>query len=94
MKNKRKTNLKNMQVLELEPCGRSGYHQEQISYAKIFFSGQKFAILEMKSALCGILRNFNLEPVDKPEDIIFKIDMVLRPKGEIRVKFVPRANSC
>lgn len=57
---------------------------------KYCVSGQRFAMLEMKSALCGILRNFILEPVDKPGDISFKADLVLRTDNEIRVKFVPR----
>ncbi|CAH1119101.1 unnamed protein product [Phaedon cochleariae] len=52
--------------------------------------GQRFAILEIKAALCGILRKFKLEAVDAPEDMVFKSDLVLRPAGEIRVKFVPR----
>ncbi|XP_050502054.1 cytochrome P450 4C1-like isoform X1 [Diabrotica virgifera virgifera] len=52
--------------------------------------GQKFAMLEMKSVYCGILRNFKLEPITKPEDIVFKTDLVLRTENEIRVKFVPR----
>ncbi|CAG9864834.1 unnamed protein product [Phyllotreta striolata] len=52
--------------------------------------GQRFAILEIKAVLCGILRNFKLEPVDTPADMKYKVDLVLRPAGEIRVKFVPR----
>uniref|UniRef100_UPI003AF5A8BD uncharacterized LOC140038990 n=1 Tax=Aethina tumida TaxID=116153 RepID=UPI003AF5A8BD len=52
--------------------------------------GQKFALLEMKTVICTIIRNFKLEAVDKPEDMRFVTDLVLRPKGEIRVKFVPR----
>ncbi|CAH1100869.1 unnamed protein product [Psylliodes chrysocephalus] len=52
--------------------------------------GQRFALLELKAALFGILRNFKLVPVDKPEDMKYKTDLVLRPAGEIRVKFVPR----
>jgi len=52
--------------------------------------GQKFAILELKAALSGILKNFKLEPYDRPEHMRFKTDLVLRPSGEIRVTFVPR----
>ncbi|CAH1100868.1 unnamed protein product [Psylliodes chrysocephalus] len=52
--------------------------------------GQRFALLELKAALFGILRNFKLLPVDKPEDMKYKTDLVLRPAGEIKVKFVPR----
>ncbi|RZB40275.1 cytochrome P450, family 4, subfamily Q, polypeptide 4 [Asbolus verrucosus] len=48
--------------------------------------GQKFAMLELKAALCGILKRFILEPVDKPQDIVFISDLVLRPKGSIKVK--------
>ncbi|KAJ8933366.1 hypothetical protein NQ314_014081 [Rhamnusium bicolor] len=51
--------------------------------------GQRFAILEIKAALCGILRKFHLEPVDTPQDLRFKTDLVLRPYDEIKVKFVP-----
>ncbi|KAJ8920819.1 hypothetical protein NQ315_015609, partial [Exocentrus adspersus] len=53
--------------------------------------GQKFALLELKVALCGILRNFKLEPVDTPESIVLITDIVLRAENEtVRVKFVPR----
>ncbi|CAH1100870.1 unnamed protein product [Psylliodes chrysocephalus] len=52
--------------------------------------GQKFAMMEIKAVLCGILRHFKLEPYDKPEYLKHKSDLVLRPAGEIRVNFVPR----
>ncbi|RZB40118.1 p450 domain containing protein, partial [Asbolus verrucosus] len=52
--------------------------------------GQKFAMLELKAVLCGILRKFVLEPVDKPEDIVFVSDFVLRSRDAIRVKFTER----
>ncbi|KAJ8915089.1 hypothetical protein NQ315_014344 [Exocentrus adspersus] len=49
--------------------------------------GQKFAMLEIKAALCGILRKFKLKPIDTPDTIRFRSDMTLRSDGEIRVKF-------
>lgn len=52
--------------------------------------GQRFAILEIKAALCGILRKFKLIPVHSPQQIKYKTDLVLRPSGEVRVKFLPR----
>ncbi|XP_023309983.1 cytochrome P450 4C1-like [Anoplophora glabripennis] len=52
--------------------------------------GQKFAILEIMAALCGILRKFKLKAVDTPKQIQYKHDIVLRPVGEVRVKFVLR----
>ncbi|KAJ8976175.1 hypothetical protein NQ317_002064 [Molorchus minor] len=50
--------------------------------------GQKFAIMELKAVLCGILRKFSLQHVDKPSDISFLPDLVLRPRGGVKVKFV------
>jgi cytochrome P450 family 4 len=52
--------------------------------------GQKFAMLELKAAICGVLANFVLEPVDTPDTIVLVVDLVLRTKDPIRVKFVPR----
>ncbi|XP_063907299.1 cytochrome P450 4C1-like [Zophobas morio] len=52
--------------------------------------GQKFAILEIKTVLCGILSAFILEPVDTPETVELITDVVLRSKDNIKVKFVPR----
>ncbi|RZC34623.1 cytochrome P450, family 4, subfamily Q, polypeptide 7 [Asbolus verrucosus] len=52
--------------------------------------GKRFAILELKTALCGILANFVLEPVDTPSSIVLVVDLVLRSKDGVKVKFVPR----
>ncbi|XP_023021612.2 cytochrome P450 4C1 [Leptinotarsa decemlineata] len=53
--------------------------------------GQKFAMLEIKAVLCGILRNFALEPQDTPDTIKIVPDLVLRTTdGKIRVKFRSR----
>lgn len=49
-------------------------------------------MLGLKAVLCGILRNFNLEPVDTPENIVFKADMILRTDEEMKVKFVSTRN--
>ncbi|XP_060524485.1 cytochrome P450 4C1-like [Cylas formicarius] len=52
--------------------------------------GQKFAILEMKAVLCGILKKFRLVPIDLPEKLTLFQDLVLRPLGEVKVKFILR----
>ncbi|RZB40510.1 p450 domain containing protein, partial [Asbolus verrucosus] len=52
--------------------------------------GQRFAILELKTVISGILANFVLEPVDTPETIVLIVDLVLRTKDGIRIKFLPR----
>ncbi|XP_068899037.1 cytochrome P450 4C1-like [Tenebrio molitor] len=55
--------------------------------------GQKFAMLEIKAVLCGVLAEFVLEPVDTPESLELKTELVLRSSGGVRVKFVPRKKS-
>ena len=54
------------------------------------FSGQKFALLELKVVISGILRKFRLEPVTKPSDLEFMTDMVLRTENPVYVKFCLR----
>lgn len=53
--------------------------------------GQRYALWELKAALCGILRTFKLEAVTKPRDLKFISDLVLRTEGPINVKFVKRS---
>lgn len=48
--------------------------------------GQKFAFLELKTVLCGILRKFKLEKVDDMYEIEFRPDLVLRPKNDVKVR--------
>ncbi|CAH0554653.1 unnamed protein product [Brassicogethes aeneus] len=52
--------------------------------------GQRFAILEFKAVLCGILKNFKFVEIDTPETMDFIPDIVLRPKRGVLVKIVRR----
>lgn len=52
--------------------------------------GQRFALLELKAVLCGVLRKFQLEKVTEMHDVEFKPDLVLRPRHPIKVKFLLR----
>ncbi|XP_050681338.1 cytochrome P450 4C1-like isoform X1 [Leptidea sinapis] len=52
--------------------------------------GQKFAMMEMKLAVCMVLRRYRVLPVTKPEDIIFDFHFTLRSKDPIFVKFEKR----
>nr|ADE05575.1 cytochrome P450 4M1 [Manduca sexta] len=52
--------------------------------------GQKFAIMEMKSAVSEVLRKYELRPVTRPSDIEFIADIVLRNSGPVEVTFVKR----
>ncbi|XP_023312084.1 cytochrome P450 4C1-like [Anoplophora glabripennis] len=49
--------------------------------------GQRYALLEIKALLCGILRKFKLKPIDTPQGMKYKSDLVLRPLDGIRVEF-------
>ncbi|KAF7267741.1 hypothetical protein GWI33_019056 [Rhynchophorus ferrugineus] len=50
--------------------------------------GQKFALLELKSCLCGVLRKYRLEH-DGKNEFRFAADLVLRTKDAIKIKFLP-----
>ncbi|KAL4712718.1 hypothetical protein ACJJTC_008015 [Scirpophaga incertulas] len=52
--------------------------------------GQKFAMMEMKSALAAVLRKYKLEPITRHSDIEITADIVLRTTHPILVKFVRR----
>ncbi|XP_026485111.2 cytochrome P450 4C1-like [Vanessa tameamea] len=52
--------------------------------------GQKFAMMEMKTVMCALLRKFRVVPVTKPSDLVFKSDVVLRTVHPIYVQFRAR----
>lgn len=52
--------------------------------------GQKFALLEEKSVISAVLRNFVIEAVDRREDITLLGELILRPKDGLRVRLTPR----
>ncbi|KAJ2949959.1 hypothetical protein O0L34_g11282 [Tuta absoluta] len=54
--------------------------------------GQKFAMLEMKTVMSGLLRRFRLEPVTRADQVMLVSDLVLRSKNPLYVRFRPRKN--
>ncbi|XP_050346912.1 cytochrome P450 4c3-like [Nymphalis io] len=52
--------------------------------------GQKFAMYEMKTLISGITRTFHIEPVTKPEDIVFTANIILRTTEPIYARFRKR----
>ncbi|XP_047530410.1 cytochrome P450 4C1-like, partial [Vanessa atalanta] len=52
--------------------------------------GQKFAMLEMKTLISGIIRNYYIEPVTKPEELVFTANLILRTTKPIYARFRKR----
>ena len=52
--------------------------------------GQKFAFHEMKIILADILRNFQIKSLDPIDKIVYKVELVVRPKVPIRIQFIKR----
>uniref|UniRef100_A0A914HWB3 Cytochrome P450 n=1 Tax=Globodera rostochiensis TaxID=31243 RepID=A0A914HWB3_GLORO len=52
--------------------------------------GQRFALLEEKTMLVWILRNFRVKSIHRRDQIGLKPELVLRPATEIALKLTPR----
>ncbi|XP_049791306.1 cytochrome P450 4C1-like [Schistocerca nitens] len=52
--------------------------------------GQRFAILEEKTVLSQILRNYHVQTLDTPEDTKVAIELILKPVEGIMVRLTPR----
>ena len=52
--------------------------------------GQKFAFNEIKIILADILRNFQIKSLDPMDKIVYKAELVVRPKVPIRIQFIKR----
>lgn len=55
--------------------------------------GQKFAMMELRTVIGEIVKNFELKPITKIEDVVIITDIILRAKDPIRVQFVPRCST-
>lgn len=53
-------------------------------------SGQKFAMMELRTVVTEIVRNFELIPITRVEDVKIISDLVLRAKDPIFIQFVSR----
>lgn len=73
-------------------CIGTIFRKSKIIFFNAFcrFLGQRFAMLEMKTVLSSILRKFILEPIDTPENVALNLEMVIRPKNGLRIKFIRR----
>lgn len=55
-----------------------------------YITGQKFAMMELRTVIGEIIRNFKLIPITKTDELVIISDLILRSKDPIRVQFVPR----
>ncbi|XP_055302936.1 probable cytochrome P450 4ac1 [Sitodiplosis mosellana] len=55
--------------------------------------GQKFAMMELRTVVGEIVKNFELKPITKTEDVVIISDLILRARDPIRVKFVARSQN-
>lgn len=56
----------------------------------VHISGQKFAMIELRTVVAEIVRNFQLKPITKLQDVVIISDLILRSKDPIRLQFIPR----
>ncbi|KAB0798389.1 hypothetical protein PPYR_09382 [Photinus pyralis] len=52
--------------------------------------GQRFAMVEMKTAIASVVRNFRLLPIDKPSDLQFMAHLILKANKGVHIKFEKR----
>ena len=55
--------------------------------------GQKFALMEEKIILSSIFRNFHVKALDKREELILLIELILRPRDGIRLRLTSKQKS-
>ncbi|GFY74042.1 cytochrome P450 4c3 [Trichonephila inaurata madagascariensis] len=54
--------------------------------------GQKFAVMEMKTTVSHILRNYNIESLDSRDKVLPIMKITLHPSIPIRIRIRPRRN--
>jgi hypothetical protein len=50
--------------------------------------------MEEKIILASVLRRFHVKSLDKPGDISFLVELILRPSDGIRLHLTPKMQHC
>ncbi len=56
----------------------------------IYSTGQRFALMEEKSVLASIFRNFHVQSLDKRDEVVLLAELILRPRDGVRVYLTPK----
>lgn len=56
--------------------------------------GYKYAMIELKVLLANVLRKFSLESLDGLDQLNVAVELILRPKNAVHVKFTERRARC
>lgn len=57
---------------------------------KKYFTGQKFASLEEKTLISGVLRKFKVEAAERREDVRISAELIIRAKDGLHISIYPR----
>ena len=57
----------------------------------LLFLGQRFAMMEEKVMVSAVLRRFNIQSLQTPDEVLPLSELILRPSGGIQVKLTPRS---
>lgn len=55
-----------------------------------YSTGQRFALMEEKSVLASIFRNFHVQSLDKRDEVVLLAELILRPRDGVRVCLTPK----
>jgi hypothetical protein len=84
--------FRSAQVLEIALVSQAKLHDYEVTNLhNTSFSGQKFAMLEMKSMVSKVIRHYKLSlPRDKVRKPVLVAELILRPENGIWLEIEPR----